>query len=132
MENKFTGIKDRVVKIAEEQAMSKEEFFKSIGMTSANFRGKAKDTPLNSNAIATIITKYPEVDLYWLIFGHKRSAYLRGEHLSEEPDLDYTLSCEQCVDKLEMITVLQEQVQELKADKEDLRALLGLQRSLKQ
>lgn len=131
MENKFTGIKDRVVKIAEEQAISKEEFFKSIGMTSANFRGKAKETPLNSNAIANIITEYPEVDLYWLVFGYKRSAYLKGEHLSEEPRATYKLSCEQCDGKEEMITILQQQIEELKADKKDLRALLGLQRGEK-
>ena len=45
MENKFTNIKDRVVKIAENQDISKEDFFNSIGMTSANVRGKAKETP---------------------------------------------------------------------------------------
>jgi len=38
-------------------------------MASANFRGNIKKTPLNSTAIANIITAYPEVDLYWLVLG---------------------------------------------------------------
>lgn len=70
MRNKFTTIKERVVQIAEYQNESKESFFSNIGMTSANFRGKAKETPLNSNAIENIITKYPTINLHWLITGN--------------------------------------------------------------
>ena len=58
MENKFTTIKERVVQVAEKQGIGKEKFFASIGMTSANFRGKAKQTPLNSNAIVNICLLY--------------------------------------------------------------------------
>lgn len=69
MDNKITTIKDRVVEIAEKQEVSKEKFFRNIGMTSANFRGKAAERPLNSNAIENIITHYPQIDLNWLITG---------------------------------------------------------------
>jgi len=69
MKNNFTSIKERVIKIAENIEISKEKFFTGIGMTSANFRGKAKETPLNSNAIENIITTYPEINLHWLITG---------------------------------------------------------------
>ena len=128
MENKFTNIKDRVVEVAERQLISKEAFFKSIGMTSANFRGKAKETPLNSNAIVNIITKYPEVDLHWLLAGSIKRTIPYKENVVEESDihLEYTHICRKCNEKEKIIEALENKIIELKTDKEDLKALLGL------
>ena len=47
----------------------KEKFYKIIGMTSANFRGRARTSPINSNAIKKMIDKFPDLNLYWLITG---------------------------------------------------------------
>lgn len=126
MENKFTNIKDRVVEIAERQPISKEEFFKSIGMTSANFRGKAKETPLNSNAIVNIITKYPDVDLYWLLSG---SIDKRVDFVNES-STEYEIQSVKCKEKDRLISILQEQITDLKTDKEDLKKLLGLDKNI--
>jgi len=126
MENKFTSIKDRVVQIAESQDISKESFFKSIGMTSASFRGKAKETPLNSNAIVNIITEYPEVDLYWLLSGATKVPSVAIDFV-EESRKEYLKTCNE---KDKMIAVLQQQIVDLKTDKEDLKKLLGLQKNL--
>lgn len=123
MVNKFTNIKERVVQIAERQSISKEKFFASIGMSSANFRGKAKETPLNSNAIVNIITKYPEVDLYWLLLGEKKQA---SENYVHEPAAEYKTANKNCEEKDEIIRMLRNQIKDLKADKEDLKKLLGL------
>ena len=125
MVNKFTNIKERVVEIAKKQSISQERFFHSIEMTSANFRGKAKDTPLNSKAIVNIITKYTEVDIYWLLLGEQKSPleieiHDPGETYGREP-----LTQDQ---KDEVIALLKSQIEELKSDKEDLRALLKLAR----
>lgn len=125
MVNKFTNIKERVVEIAKKQSISQERFFHSIGMTSANFRGKAKDTPLNSKAIVNIITKYPEVDLYWLLMGEQKST---NENVLNEPGLEYKTANTSCEEKDEIIAMLKSQIQDLKADKEDLRELLKLAR----
>lgn len=38
-------------------------------MTSANFRGKAKSTPLNSTAIENILSEIPDVNPKWLLTG---------------------------------------------------------------
>jgi len=122
MENKFTTIKERVVQIAEKQSITKEKFFASIGMTSANFRGKAKETPLNSKAIVNIITKYPEVDLYWLLVGETKTV---PSSLNESP-LEYKVSPKDCEEKDEIIRMLKNQIKDLKSDKEDLKKLLGL------
>lgn len=69
MENKFTNIKDRIIYFVERKGLNKEKFFSEAGTTSANFRGKAKDTPLNSNTITNIIAAYPEINLRWLLTG---------------------------------------------------------------
>jgi len=125
MVNKFTNIKERVVQIAKKQAMSQERFFHSIGMTSANFRGKAKETPLNSNAIVNIITKYPEVDVYWLLMGETKNS---GANVLNEPGSIYETAHKSCEEKDEIIAMLKTQIDDLKADKEDLRELLKLAR----
>jgi len=128
MKNKFTNIKERVVQIAESQSISKERFFHSIGMTSANFRGKAKETPLNSNAIVNIITKYPEVDLHWLLLGESKNT---SGNYAAEPAAEYKGAKNSQKDKDEIIRMLKAQVKDLKADKADLKKLLGLAQSKK-
>ena len=113
------------MQIAEKQSITKESFFSSIGMSSANFRGKAKETPLNSNAIANIITKYPDVDLYWLLTGEKKST--SASYVSESP-IQYGNTSIEIDEKEEIIQMLKNQIKDLKADKEDLKKLLGLTR----
>ena len=56
MANKITEIKERVLQIAKYHGVSYEKFSNEIGMSYASFKGKAKFTPLNSDAIANIIT----------------------------------------------------------------------------
>ena len=63
------AIKERVMQLLEYKHIAKENFFIQIGMTSANFRGNAKYTPLNSTAIANIFSIVPDVSLEWLITG---------------------------------------------------------------
>ena len=123
MVNKFTTIKERVVQFAKKQSLSQERFFHSIGMTSANFRGKAKESPLNSNVVANIITKYPNIDVHWLVLGESKSSQ---SNVVNEPGLTYETSDKSCKEKDEIIAMLKSQVEDLKSDKEDLKQLLGL------
>lgn len=129
MVNKFTYIKERVMQVAKKvtkkQSMTQKEFFESIGMTTASFRGKALYTELKSQAIVNIITKYPEVDIYWLLLGEHKSPL---EVTIEDPREPYRLEPLTADQKDEMIAVLKSQIKELKSDKEDLRALLNLAR----
>lgn len=62
-------IKERVIQIIDYKEIAKERFFEKIGMTSANFRGKAKETPLNSNAIENILSEIPDLNINWLLTG---------------------------------------------------------------
>lgn len=62
-------IKDRIIEVIDLKKINKEKFFAEIGMSSSNFRASAKNTPLNSNAVAIIFSKIPDVNLKWLITG---------------------------------------------------------------
>jgi hypothetical protein len=62
-------IKERIIRLIEYKEIPKEEFYVKIGMTSASFRGSAKSTPLNSNAIGNILSAIPDVNSEWLLTG---------------------------------------------------------------
>ena len=62
-------IKDRIVQVLEVKRVPKEKTIKELGVTSANFRGRAKETPINSDIIANIFAMFPDVNLEWLITG---------------------------------------------------------------
>lgn len=63
------NIKQRVMAIADAHRIGHKEMAESIGMTYSNFTGKANGTPLNSNAVASIIEAFPEVNARWLLTG---------------------------------------------------------------
>lgn len=65
----MTTIKERIIQFVEFKKVNKERFFAKIGTTSSNFRGIAKNTPLNSTTIANIFTEFPDINLKWLITG---------------------------------------------------------------
>lgn len=70
-------IKERISQLLETKSIPKEAFYQKIGMTSASFRGKAKETPINSNAIENILSEIPDVNLEWLLTG-------KGEMVKKE------------------------------------------------
>ena len=61
MQNKFPTIKDRILYLAEIKGFGKKNFCEKIGMSYGSFTGQAKNTPLNSNAIANILCIVPDV-----------------------------------------------------------------------
>lgn len=94
MENKISFIKDRVLQIIDNKNISKTKFFEQIGMTSANFRGKAKETPLNSTTIENIITLYPDICAEWLITGNGSMFKSEAMHQGQT-----SLACIECAEK---------------------------------
>lgn len=69
MEKKITTIKERILYYAKTQGISIEKLLESIDMTYGSFKGVAKKTSLNSDAIEKILTKYPDINPYWLLLG---------------------------------------------------------------
>ena len=80
MDKKIANIKERVLYIAKFQGVSYEKFCNDLGMTYGNFKGKAKKTPVNSDFLENIITKYPNINCKWLLTG-------KGDMLIKETDL---------------------------------------------
>ena len=69
MKSKKIFIKERILQIAKIKRISYESFFEGIGMSYGNFKGKAKSSPINSDTIATILTKYSDINPEWLLLG---------------------------------------------------------------
>lgn len=63
-------IKDRIIQVIEYKGIAKENFYKKIGMTSGSFRGKAKETPINSTAIENILSEIKDLSPEWLLTGN--------------------------------------------------------------
>ena len=91
--DKSSKIKERILQIADFKGIAKEKFFESISMTYGNFKGKSKLTPINSNAIADIMTIFPEISPEWLLTG--KGNMLKEEVVKEnvlrEPEESYGL-----------------------------------------
>lgn len=69
MVNKTANIKERILQLAESKGVGREKFFEEIGISYGNFKGKSKETPLNSGTLEDIYSKYPDVSLEWLVTG---------------------------------------------------------------
>lgn len=69
MANLFYNIKERSLKVADYKGIGRRDFCEKIGMTYQNFTGKAKESPLNSNAIQNIFAIAPDISMEWLITG---------------------------------------------------------------
>ncbi len=123
--NKVSTIKDRIKYLAEKQESTLEDFFKSIGQTSANFRGDKLLRPINSDVIDKIVSIIPDVNLHWLITGQEKKA----EYLFSETNDDYVKICNICIEKDKLIAQLNTQIEELKQDKQDLKQIFGLKKN---
>lgn len=66
--------------ISDYKEVPREKFFDEIGMTYGSFKGKQKETALNSDAIDKILSIYDDIDANWLITGKgdmiKKEIYL--------------------------------------------------------
>ncbi|MCW3106528.1 MAG: hypothetical protein JWQ09_1034 [Segetibacter sp.] len=89
----ISNIKERILKVAENQKVNKETFFEELGLGYGNFKGKAKETQPGADIIAKIIAKYPNINVKWLLTGE--GEMLNDEdnaaNLASEPKTDYIL-----------------------------------------
>jgi hypothetical protein len=81
-------IKKRIIQLLEFKGIPKESFYKKIGMTSASFRGKASETPINSIAIENILSEIPDLNIYWLLTGQE--PVLRSEPVPKMSEVELT------------------------------------------
>lgn len=69
MDKNISLIKERILQYAEFKGLPKEKFIENLGMTYGNFKGKQKLTSVNSDFLDTILSKYPEINIEWLVSG---------------------------------------------------------------
>lgn len=85
----MTTIKERVLQFIEYQGEKKESFFENLGLSYANFKGIQKKSALGSDAIDKIISKYPDINLEWLIRGvGKMLKSISPEEMTITPQLN--------------------------------------------
>ena len=130
MENNLSNIKKRIIAYLNYKKLNKEKFFRELGMTSANFRGNAQKTPLNSTAVANILSVCDDMRVEWLLFG--RGEMLKNNVLSE-PEVTYKSKSakkrtkNKDIDKYQkQISLLEEQVAFLKRENELLNDMVKL------
>lgn len=83
----LTNIKERVLQITDLKGISKEKFFNDLGVSYANFKGKAKEKALSSDVLANIIAKYPEISSYWLLTGEGEALLSKKKHITQEKSI---------------------------------------------
>jgi len=80
-----TNIKERVLQIAKSKGISYEFFFNDLGISYSNFKGKQRDTSLQSDSIEKIISKYTDIDLHWLLTGQTKYSENEAINKVSEP-----------------------------------------------
>lgn len=69
MDKNISFIKERILQYAEFKGISKEKFIEDLGMTYGNFKGKQKLTSVNSDFLDSILSKYPNINIEWVVSG---------------------------------------------------------------
>jgi len=105
MEKKIT-IKERILQVAKYKGFTLDNFCNKIGLTYGNFKGKAKETPINSDAIVNILSIIPDINIEWLLTGE--GPMLRNDDGSNDAKLAQVVpvveqSCAQCAIKDKLI-----------------------------
>ena len=115
-----TNIKERVLQIAKDKGLSYEFFFSDLGLSYSNFKGKQRDTSLQSDSIDKIISKYADVDLHWLITGQKKYSENVISNSVSEPSIgpDYKSKYYECT---ENYMKLSQEIIALRSDNKTLK-----------
>lgn len=69
MVNNYTSIKQKIRQVADLKGISYQSMYKIIEMTDGSFKGSAIKRPINSDALVKLYTKFPDINLEWLLTG---------------------------------------------------------------
>lgn len=102
----MSGVKERVLLIAESKGVSKALFFEGLGLSYANFKGVQKFSALSSDAMIAILTKYNDVCPSWLLMGtgemYKHSngdERVSAEYVNQRVD-DHSIKMDEAMNKV--------------------------------
>jgi hypothetical protein len=108
MAEKITNIKDRILQIAENKGVAKERFFEILGFSYGNFKGKSKISAPSTDIIVEISSKFPDINIEWLITGN--GTILKTPLPSNENDRDVEHLKELLEEKSKRIEALEKNI----------------------
>lgn len=82
-----TNIKERILQIADYKNVKRGDFIESLGQSYNNYRGRSKESPPSSEVIAEISTKYPDINLIWLLTG--KGEMIQNENTHPNKDVEF-------------------------------------------
>jgi hypothetical protein len=127
--DKISTIKQNILLFIENQGLKKEDFFKNVGISYSNFKGKSLNSEIASDKLVTILTMFPQLNSDWLLTG-------KGEMLKQRESKEYKVndvlltlsepskSSELVALQKETIAILKREVEDLRNDKDFLKNVI--------
>ena len=112
-------IKERILQIAKRKGITNREICQKIGLTYGGFTGENKKRPVNSDAIANLLSEYPDVNPRWLLTG--QGSMLREQSAPEVAPPPSEPAFPGFIEKIQELSV---KVGRLEAENEHLRAAI--------
>lgn len=97
---------------AKNKGFTYEDFLSSVDLKYSNFKGKQKESGINSSSIERIVSVYPDIDLYWLFTGEIKKQKTEI-NLADENELIYktkSMYKEKYYSELEKNSLLKDEV----------------------
>lgn len=126
MADNIASIKGRVLEYIEYQGITKEDFYKKIGMKGQSWRGKGAESELKAEKIAKVLLIFPEINPYWLILGEgeREKDWRVDSNIVSEPSPSYQTTNQQIIELYQRIDELHERIHLLEQENKELRAKL--------
>lgn len=83
MDKNISFIKERILQYAEYKGIGMVKFIEDLGMTYGSFKGKQKLSSVNSDFLDSLLSKFPEINIEWLITGEGEMEKTTDSHPSE-------------------------------------------------
>lgn len=121
MDKISTNVKERILQLLENQGINKDNFFKEIGISYGNFKGKSKNSAPSSDVIAKIYAKFPTVNLEWLIIGtgemyksykSNDNLFIAAENSTKNNEIDFREKYYETLEKLNDCLTDKEKIRE--------------------
>lgn len=89
MNENSTNIKERILQLAKIKGFGVEIFLESINQSYSNYKGKSKNSVPSTDVLVEITSKYPDVNINWLLTGNGEALKKFSEESVNEPIINY-------------------------------------------
>lgn len=125
----MTNVKERILYFIENQSINKEFFFEKVGLSYSNFKGIQKKSGLNTDALAKILSFYPNINVEWLLTGKGNMLIeINSEQALNDPGATYEIEKKEqtlLLAQQKTINILEREVEDLRDDKQLLKQIIN-------